>query len=288
MDDGDGPAAPARGRRRGARAHSARAIAVGGVLFMVVVVTLWGAQRRLTYFPAGAPPPVSRSLPGGVEVVLPTEDGLRLDAWWLEAGPTAVLVLPGNAGNRAGRAPLAVALHDLGLSVLLVDYRGYGGNAGTPSQAGLLADARAAQEWLAKRPDLDHVVVFGESLGAAVAVGLAREFPPSAVVLRSPFTSLPDVARVHYGPIPRWLVRDPFPAEQWIGSVRVPVLVVASDIDEVVPVALSRRLVEAAAGPSALVLVPGAGHNDRALLDGDVLVGALRDFLSALGLVDAD
>lgn len=283
MDEGKGPGAPARR----ARAIGTHALGAGVAVLVVVLMILWGVQRHLTYFPAGPPPPVARVLPGGTEVVLPTADGLRLDAWWLEAGPTAVLVLPGNAGNRAGRAPLAMALRDLGLSVLLVDYRGYGGNPGTPSQAGLLADARAAAHWLAARSEVEHVVVFGESLGAAVAVGLAREFPPSAVVLRSPFTSLADVARVHYGPVPRWLVRDRFPAEQWIGSMTAPVLVVAGDVDEVVPVGLSRRLSEAAAGPSTFVVVPGADHNDAALLDGDVLVRAVREFLAGAGLLDA-
>lgn len=242
-------------------------------------MVLWSAQRRLTYFPAGPPPPVEQVLPGATEVVMTTEDDLVLRAWWVEEGPTAVMVLPGNAGNRAGRVPLASALRRVGLSVLLVDYRGYGGNPGTPNQAGLLADARAAADWLSTRSDVAEVVYLGESLGGAVAVGLARGRTPAALVLRSPFTSLVAVARAHYGLVPGWFLRDRFPADEWIASVDAPVLVIASDADEVVPFALSQQLFEAAAEPRRLVTVPDAGHNDPALLDGPVLVDAVRSFL---------
>lgn len=254
------------------------------VVLLVVAVVLWSAQRRLTYFPTGTPPPVEQVLPDGREVVLTTEDGLDLQAWWVEGGPTAVMVLPGNGGNRAGRAPLATALRRLGLSVLLVDYRGYGGNPGTPSQEGLLADARAAAGWLDARDDVDEVVYLGESLGAAVAVGLARERAPAGLVLRSPFTSLVDVARAHYGPVPRWLLRDRYPSQHWIGDVTAPLLVVASESDEIVPYRLSQRLFEAAREPKELVPVPDAGHNDRALLDGEVFIEAVASFLDDLDL----
>lgn len=240
---------------------------------------------HLTYVPGPAPPPVATVLPGGEDVALTTVDGLELTAWWLDGGPTAVLVLPGNAGNRAARAPLATALHERGLSVLLVDYRGYGGNPGSPDQGGLLADAGAAADWLAARSDVEHVVHLGESLGGAVALGLAREHAPDAVVLRSPFTSLTDVARAQFGPVPRWLLRDRFPAETWVADLDAPLLVVTGSRDNVVPTELSRRLFDAAPEPKSLVTVPGAGHNDRALLDGDVFIGALDAFLDEHGLV---
>lgn len=262
-----------------------RALVAVLAVLMVVVVVLWSAQRRLTYFPAGTPPPVAQVLPGGTEVVVTTDDGLDLQAWWVPGGTTAVMVLPGNGGNRAGRAPLATALGELGLSVLLVDYRGYGGNPGTPSQEGLLADARAAAGWLRARQDIDDIVYFGESLGGAVAVGLARERSPAALILRSPFTSLVDVARTHYGPVPRWLLRDRYPALEWIGEVSSPLLVVASQADEIVPHALSRRLFEAADDPRTLATVPDAGHNDPDLLGGEVMVEAVATFLGSLGLL---
>lgn len=213
-------------------------------------------------------------------MTLHSTDGLDLAAWWLPGGPTAVMVLHGNGGNRADRAPLARALHELGLSVLLVDYRGYGGNPGTPSQAGLLADARAGAAWLADREDVTHRVWFGESLGGAVALALASEVPPDAVVLRSPFTSLLDVARMHYGPVPGWLLHDRYPAADWVDGLDAPLLVAAGTEDEIVPTANSRALFDAATEPRRYVTVPGANHNDGALLDGRVLIDAIDDFLT--------
>lgn len=252
---------------------------------VVLTVVLWGLQRRMLYLPAGAPPAVQEVLPDGEDVHLQTADGLELDAWWLPGGPTAVVVLPGNAGNRAGRAPLARALGDLGLSVLLVDYRGYGGNAGSPSEDGLVADARAARTWVEDRAGTERVVLFGESLGAAVAIAVAVDRPPAALVLRSPFTSVVDVARAHLGPVPAVLVRDRFPSERRIADLDVPVLVLATEDDEVVPFEQSRRVATAGGDDVELVRVPAAGHNDPALLDGDALLDAVASFLERRGLV---
>lgn len=245
-----------------------------GVLF---VGLLWAGQRRLIYLPSGSPPSVEQSMPGAREVTLETDDGLVLSAWWRAAGPTAVIVLPGNGGNRAGRVPLADALHDLGLSVLLVDYRGYGGNPGSPSEDGLLSDARAAVTWTRSQAEVNRIVLFGESLGAGVALGAAVDDPPDGLVLRSPFTSLLDVARTHYGPVPAWLLRDRYPSIDRITTVNAPILVVAGDRDEIVPYDQSRRLAEAAG--AHLVTVPGARHNDPELFDGTVLINAVADFL---------
>jgi fermentation-respiration switch protein FrsA (DUF1100 family) len=208
-------------------------------------------------------PPADAVLPGGRDVVLDTEDGIRLGAWYFAAGRTAVLVCNGNAGDRSMRATLAAALNRMGLSVLLFDYRGYGGNPGSPSEQGLAADVRAARAWLAAQADVDRVVYFGESLGAAVAVGLAVQQPPAALVLRSPFTSLADVAAVHYPWLPaRRLLLDRYPSIERIASVKAPVMVIAGDRDDIVPAVLSRRLYDAAAEPKRWLLMRGAGHND--------------------------
>jgi len=175
---------------------------------------VWGLQRRLIYFPSPGPvPPATAVSPTGRDVVLETDDGIRLDAWYFPGRGGAMLVCNGNAGDRSMRAGLAVAFNRAGFSVLLFDYRGYGGNPGDPSEDGLAADARAAQQWLARQPDVDprRIAYFGESLGAAVAVGLAVQSPPAALVLRSPFTSLPDVGAVHYPWLPvSWLLRHRF------------------------------------------------------------------------------
>ena len=228
---------------------------------------------------------------GGRDVVVHTDDGIGLGAWYLPAagvrrGP-AVLVCNGNGGDRSLRALLAAGLSRLGLSVLLFDYRGYGGNAGRPSEKGLAADARAAQHWLAAQGEVDpdRIVYFGESLGAAVAVGLAVERPPAALVLRSPFTSLADVASVHYPWLPAGrLLIDRYPSIERIGTVTRPLLVIAGDRDDIVPEALSRRLYEAAPDPKRYLLVPGAGHNDAALIDGPRLLAEVGRFLSEAGV----
>jgi uncharacterized protein len=250
---------------------------------VVVGMVLWALQRRLIYLPDGAPAAAAAVLPGADEVTFRTDDGLDLDAWFLAAGPTGavaragVLVLPGNGGNRAGRATTAQALADRGLSVLLVDYRGYGGNPGAPSEDGLRADARAAYDWLAGQ--VDEVVVFGESLGSAVAVGLATERPAAAVILRSPFPSLVAVAREHYGPVPRWLLRDRYPVVDQLADVDAPILVVLGDADTIVPPDLSREV--AAVAGAQVIEIAGADHNDPALFDGRELIDAVTDFVGA-------
>jgi fermentation-respiration switch protein FrsA (DUF1100 family) len=201
-----------------------------------------------------------------------------------QSGP-AVLVCNGNGGDRTLRVELATALNRMGMSVLLFDYRGYGGNPGRPTEEGLAADARAAQAWLAAQPGVEQIVYFGESLGGAVAVGLAVQRPPAALVLRSPFTSLADVAAVHYPWLPlRRLLLDRYPSIERIASVRVPVLVIAGDRDDIVPARLSRQLYEAANEPKRWLLVPGAGHNDRDLLDGRQMLDGIEGFLSETGM----
>ncbi|RWA18011.1 hypothetical protein MELE44368_24440 [Mycolicibacterium elephantis DSM 44368] len=262
---------------------------------MVTLVTsglfglLWSQQRRLIYFPSPGPVPSAATvLSNGRDVVIETDDGIRLGAWYFPvAGEApAVLVFNGNGGDRSMRWPLAAALNRMGLSVLLFDYRGYGGNLGSPSEDGLAADARAAQEWLAAQPGVEQIVYFGESLGAAVAVGLAVQRPPAALILRSPFTSLADVAAVHYPWLPmRRVLLDRYPSIDRIASVRAPLLAIAGDSDDIVPEQLSRRLYEAANAPKRYVVVPGAGHNDRALLDGTRMLDAIGGFLSSAGVL---
>lgn len=257
------------------------AVRVGLVVAVVLVIALtvlWLGQRRLIYFPdRAAPPPAGRF----ADVALTTSDGLRLTARLLRpAGPDrrlAVLVLPGNAGHRGHRAPLATALADAGLTVLLVDYRGYGGNPGSPTETGLARDARAARAYLdgAGFP-AQRTVYFGESLGAAVAVRLATEHRPAALVLRSPFTGLAAAAREHYPLLPvGTLLRDRYPLVEHLAGVAVPTTVVYGTADTVVPAALSRTVADRAPGPARVVVVDGADHNDAALTHGPQVIAAV-------------
>jgi fermentation-respiration switch protein FrsA (DUF1100 family) len=165
-----------------------------------------------------------------------------------------------------------------------VDYRGYGGNPGTPSQEGLLDDARAARRYLAGRADVDagRVVYLGESLGAAVAVGLAREHAPAALILRSPFTSLAEVGRRHFPFLPvGLLLSDRYPSREWIREVNCPVLVLAGEADTIVPPEHSRRLYEAVSSPRRLVTFPGADHNDLEFMVGERFLDEIVAFVRA-------
>ncbi|CAN5835474.1 alpha/beta hydrolase [soil metagenome] len=257
---------------------------------LLLLALVWGFQRQLIYFPSTAPVRSADStVPGARDVVLRTSDGLRLGAWFVPAGgperDVVVLVASGNAGDRAGRAPLARALAERGLAVLLFDYRGYGGNPGSPSEDGLARDVRAARQFLVDDAGWspDRVVYYGESLGAAVVTELAAEHPPAGLVLRSPFVDLAAVGNEHYPFLPvRTLLRDRYPLAGQLAGVDVPVTVVLGDADSVIPPAQSRRVAASAPRLRQLVEVPGADHNDPALLDGALLVGAVVDLVDAV------
>ena len=257
------------------------ALAVAVVLALLVGL-LWAFQRRLVYLPDDGPvPAAAQAVPGGRDVELTTADGLTLGAWFVP-GPTAdapaVLVAGGNGGHRGLRAPLARALSRAGMAVLLFDYRGYGGNPGSPSEQGLARDVRAARSWLLEEAGVpeDRLLYFGESLGCAVVTELAHEHPPAGLVLRSPFVDLAAVGREHYPFLPvRALLRDRYPVAEQLADVTVPTTVVLGTADSIVPPAQSRQVADAAAGLHRTVEVPGADHNDRVLLDGDALVDAV-------------
>jgi fermentation-respiration switch protein FrsA (DUF1100 family) len=264
-------------------------LAVGGTVLVAVFGLLWAAQRRLIYFPTHDVGIASAISSDAADVAFTTDDGLTLSAWWIPAtgnpDGSTIIVFHGNGGNRADRTPLAQALTQQGYGVLLVDYRGYGGNPGSPSEEGLLLDAEAAVAYLKSRPDVDpdRLVYFGESLGAAVALAVGQEHPPSALILRSPFTSLPDVARAHYPYLPTGLLlRDQYPNVDTIRMLDVPVLVIAGSQDTIVPIAQSRELYAASPAPKWFVTIEGADHNDPALTHGPLLIDEITNFLEGI------
>ena len=251
-----------------------RAVVVAAVMAAVLgglVGAAWFGQRHLVYVP-------DRSDPGslatvapdldGEDVALTTADGLELDAWLLR--PTgvdrdvAVLYLPGNGGNRAGRLDVGRALAAEGLTVLLLDYRGFGGNPGVPSEDGLVADAQAGAAYLRSvgfAPD--RTLYVGESIGTGVTARLAVSDSPAGIVLRSPFVSLADVGAAHY---PRVLVervlRDRFESARHLADSPVPVVVLYGDTDDIVPAASSAALARSVGTLHREVVLPGVGHND--------------------------
>jgi fermentation-respiration switch protein FrsA (DUF1100 family) len=258
--------------------------------FLAIVAILWSQQRRLIYFPFGpVPSPSAVGLDGAAPVSFPTADGLTLNGWFVSrttAPHFTLIVFNGNAGNRAFRAPLADALAQAGMAVLLFDYRGFGGNPGSPTEAGLEQDARGARAYVVSRTDVDpaRLVYFGESLGTAVAAELADAHPPAGLILRSPFTSLIDVGRHHHAFLPvRWLLRDRYATIDRIARVKTPLLVIGGGRDRIVPIEQTRRVYEAASEPKRLLVIDGADHNDDSLLAGRETIGGVLEFLRELG-----
>lgn len=253
------------------------------VLVGVVIAVLWALQRQLIYFPDASPvPPAGEVIDGARDVTLRTEDGLELGAWFVPAAapgePMAVLLAPGNGGNRLGRVGIAEELSERGLAVLLMDYRGYGGNPGDPSEEGLAQDALAASDALQELGfPPSRTIYFGESLGTGVVSALSVRRPPAGIVLRSPFTELADVGSHHYPYLPvRLLLRDTFPVLEHLSSSEVPVTVVYGDRDSVVPTSLSARVADEAGNLAERVVIEGADHNDGVMFGSRVADAVAR------------
>ncbi|MFC7598339.1 alpha/beta hydrolase [Terrabacter sp. GCM10028922] len=256
------------------RRHTGIALGLVVVLLVGLAVGMLALlQRRLIYFPDSARvPPAGEVIEGALDVTVRTPDGLALGAWYVPAAPAsdlgmAVLVAPGNGGNRSGRAELAAELSRRGLAVLLLDYRGYGGNPGSPSEHGLVMDATSAAHFLEDQGyPAARTIYFGESLGTGVVAALQSQRAPAGMVLRSPFTALADVAAHHYPWLPvRILLRDRFEVTSLLSGSAVPVTVIYGDRDSVVPSELSARVADEATTLVERVVIPGADHNDAVM-----------------------
>jgi uncharacterized protein len=267
---------------------TAGSLAVGILLLAALVflaVFILG-QNRLLYFPTGrlATTPAALGLDAD-DLPVVTEDGVRLHGWWIRgSGKRVLLFFHGNAGNIADRLERTKILNTrFGLDVFLVDYRGYGRSQGSPSEEGLYRDARAVYTAAVSagfRPE--QIVVFGESLGAAVAVDLARRWACAGLVLEAPFLSIPAVARIHYPFVPAFFIRSRFDNLAKIADVTAPKLILVPELDDVVPPIHGRRLFETAQGARELLVVPGAHHNDAYLVGGETYWGAWEKFLASL------
>lgn len=275
------------------RAGFRRGIALGLVTMLLVglaVGMLAALQRQLIYFPDSTTvPSAGEVIEGARDVTLHTSDGLALGAWFVPASPSsdmhmAVLVAPGNGGNRAGRVDLAIELSRRGLAVLLMDYRGYGGNPGSPSEAGLAMDAMAAALALDELGyPAERTIYFGESLGAGVVTALQARRTPAGVVLRSPFTELADVGAHHYPWLPvRLLLKDRFQIAEPLSESEVPVTVIYGDRDSIVPPGLSARVADDATSLVERVVIHGADHNDEVMF-GPRVAEAVARLAKAVG-----
>jgi hypothetical protein len=262
----------------------AAGVALLAVVLLVGVFVL--RQDRLLYFPTRrlAALPEAFGLQAD-PLSIETEDRERLDGWWIRGtGRRVLLYFHGNAGNIADRLERAKTLNRrFGLDVLLVDYRGYGRSSGSPSEEGLYRDARAVYRTAIAagfRPA--QILLFGESLGAAVAIDLASRWPCGGVILETPFLSVPELARVHYPFVPVSLVRSRFDSLAKISGVAAPKLFLVAELDEVAPPLHGRRLWETARGVRELFVIPNAHHNDTSIVGGEPYWKAWERFLAAL------
>jgi len=240
------------------------------VAYLGLCLVVYLTQARLVYFPG--PPPNGTPAELGLEfreLELRAADGVRLHGWFLpakdaSAPPKAVLVSHGNAGSIESRLELAQSFLELGWSVLLYDYRGFGKSSGQPDEEGTYRDAEAAYAELTEVEHLppERIVLYGESLGAAVTLELARRHPCAAVIAESAFTTLPDVGAVAYPFLPvRLLSRFRYDNLSKVAELRMPLLLIHSPADEIVPFAHAERLLAAAREPKQLLRTAGA-HND--------------------------
>jgi uncharacterized protein len=239
------------------------------VAYAALVGGLYLFQRQLLYFPDKARPELFGLEQLGVrELTLTTEDGLSLLSWYLPARPgrPVIAYFHGNGGHIGYRAERLLRFAREGYGVLMAEYRGYGGNPGTPTEAGFYTDARAALDFLDREAiPSNRLVLYGESLGSGVAVALAAEHDIAALILEAPPTSVAEVAQCHFPFVPAArMVTDRFDSLSRIGRVKAPILVLHGERDRVVPVRYGRALLEAAPEPKEGWFAPEAGHEDLA------------------------
>lgn len=264
----DGKLAAAALKRVGAAGSF---LLLAAAAYLAVAALVWAMQERLIFYPRGLlgtpRPPAGWSLEA---VQLPAGDGVTLAGVLVkppQARPAAVLYFGGNAEEVTAYAHEAAAWYGE-RAVLFLNYRGYGASGGSPGERAIVADGVRAFDWLRARADLDgaRIAIHGRSLGSGVAVQVAAQRPARCVVLTSPFDSALAVAQAVYPWLPvAWLMRHPFDSLAHAPRLLMPLLVLAGDADTLIPIAHSRRLAGAWAGPQALVALEGMGHNDISL-----------------------
>ena len=219
------------------------------------------------------------------EVFFPTQDGLRLHGWFFEAPhPWATLLFfHGNAGNISGRLFKAAGWVPRGVSVFLVDYRGYGKSEGKIEKGkDLLEDAQSALRWLKEERKIppEKIVLYGESIGSYPATELARLEKFAGLILEAPFTHILELARIHYGGIPEFLLKDfQMNNQDAIPHAQAPVFILHGDQDEICPLAFGERLYELAPSPKEFYVIRGGHHNDLAEAGGDSYFESPHRFL---------
>jgi fermentation-respiration switch protein FrsA (DUF1100 family) len=265
--------------------------------FILVVVACYGVLVLVVYFMQGRMLYLP-DIPGRTLVMTPadagmdykdvsieTTDGVTLHGWFIAGRSSRVLLFfHGNAGNISHRLDSIAQFRDLGLSVLIVDYRGYGQSEGRTTEKGIYRDADAAWRYLIEDRGVaaGDIIIFGRSLGASVASRLAAQYQPLALIVESSFTSVPDIAQDLYPWLPaRWLSRLRHATRDHVREVRCPILVVHSRDDEIIPFHHGEEIFASANEPRTLLAIRGT-HNDAFLRDERNYHAGLRGFLTGL------
>lgn len=268
-------------------------VAVAVMLYAGLLLLLRIFEARLIYFPGPervlqAPSPALNLSPRRIQ--FSTQDGVRLVGWTMPAVPDPnapwLLIFHGNAGNLSefDRPRHYAGLLRSGLNLLAFDYRGYGESEGTPDEAGLYRDADAAYRYLTEQLGVpaSRIILFGHSLGSAVAIDLASRVPVAGLIVEGAFTSATDRGQELYPYIPvRWIAASKFRSAEKISRVAVPKLFLHARRDEVIPLAHGRRLLEKATGPKTLIELEG-NHGDAFEADSARYFGAITTFLASL------
>lgn len=238
-------------------------------VYAVVLLLVYVCQRSLQYHPDKNHPgdPRESAAPSMREVELKTEDGLTLIAWFAppeKRDGKIVVMYHGNAGHMGYRAVKAQHFIEKGIGVLLVEYRGFGSNPGTPSEQGFYKDGRAALRFLdQKEYTMGQLVLYGESIGSGVATQMAYEIQPRYLILEAPFSSAVDVAKRKYFFLPvDILMKDRYDNIDKIADIKTNLLIVHGDEDGVIPIELAQRLYEKANHPKEFITINGGHHND--------------------------
>ena len=258
------------------------------VVFLLGFVGLRALEHKLIYFPPRYPTgfPHPETYKDEVEDIwLHTSDGIRINAFYRSnpASTQAILWLHGNAENIGYGLPQMRTLAKVGVNILAIDYRGYGKSEGKPDEPGVYRDADTAYDYLVKerhfRPD--DIVIYGHSLGGAVAINLASRRPCGGLIVQSSFTSAPAMTREIFAlPLVGYLVKSRFNSVRRIRNVHAPILIVHGTRDDVVPIAMGQRLFDAAPEPKRFYRMEGAGHNDLVEAGGDGFVDCLKQFIA--------
>ena len=266
------------------RFRAGRLLVIASLTYLGVCGLIHLLQSRLIYFPTRAYDATPKDI--GLEfedLTLTTDDGVAIAAWYIPcAGAKASLIFcHGNAGNISDRLESVAVFHRAGYNVLLFDYRGYGRSEGRPTEEGTYRDAEAAWEFLVndKGQSTDRIVVFGRSLGGAVAIELAKRRTPAALVVESSFTNLLDIGRLHYPLLPvRWLLSYRYDSLGKVPHILCPKLFIHGVEDSLVPLTNGRTLFAAAAEPKEFLETPG-GHNTGGFIQSPTFTARLTDFL---------